>query len=664
MKKLHTLILALMLSISTFAQIPTNGLIAWYPFSGNANDASGNSNNGTVNGATLITDRFGNANSAYYFDGSAIITVADAPSLNIQQPNGQITVSVWAYKTGSQIDGHLIGKRGTSYQYQLAFNFPTYGIGWGGAGAYLENILYTFPINVWIHYVGTFDGSVWKLYKDGLLVGSLTALLPAPVSDVLIIGGSGNNTKFVGNLDDIRIYNRALTTAEVTELYNESQTISSCNFIPNTSSWLGNSDMANGANIIDNNYSSFTSMAMSNYSTVYTKYSEINFSAPKAISAFKFKYSFPSTTGANSCTWPSSGNINNTCKVNLYYKNGSNWIAAYSATNLNTLSPVGICEHIDSAQINFLDSIIATNWKVEMVGNYWLGGAYQTTTYFKLFEIGFKECPTCTTSMPHSNDTVLCGGGVTTLTATGGTNYFWYDLPTGGSQIASGASYTTPFLMTTTTYYVSNWDGICESTRDTVVVTINLLPTVAINPVASFVNINASPVNLSGIPAGGAFLGTGVSGNEFNPSVAGLGMKYINYSFTDSNNCTNSASESIIVYDTTGIICTDTIHISVTDTLIINAVLTAINPPNNINTLKIYPNPAYTHIYIYCGNYSSMNGYTIRIDNSLAQSVFTTPVAQQQYYVDLSGWSGTGTYFVYIIDDLSNIIEIRKIILQ
>jgi hypothetical protein len=50
--------------------VPTNGLVGYWPFNGNANDISGNGNNGTVNGATLTTDRFGNTNSAYSFDGN------------------------------------------------------------------------------------------------------------------------------------------------------------------------------------------------------------------------------------------------------------------------------------------------------------------------------------------------------------------------------------------------------------------------------------------------------------------------------------------------------------------------------------------------------------------------------------------------------------------
>jgi len=111
---------------------------------------------------------------------------------------------------------------------------------------------------------------------------------------------------------------------------------------------------------------------------------------------------------------------------------------------------------------------------------------------------------------------------------------------------------------------------------------------------------------------------------------------------------------SCSVYDT----------ISVTDTLIIDAILSGINPPNNINTIKIYPNPAKTHIYINNGNYNSMNGYSVKIDNSLGQTVYNHLIDQQEFYIDLSDWTGNGTYFVYIIDNNSNIIEVKKIIIQ
>lgn len=77
MKKFFTLLFLLSfigLSI-VFSQIPTSGLVAYYPFNGNANDLSGNSYNGTVDGATLTLDRFGNANNAYYFDGNSKINI-------------------------------------------------------------------------------------------------------------------------------------------------------------------------------------------------------------------------------------------------------------------------------------------------------------------------------------------------------------------------------------------------------------------------------------------------------------------------------------------------------------------------------------------------------------------------------------------------------------
>ena len=74
MKKTTTIILAVLFTANLMAQVPnyvpTNGLVGWWPFNGNANDESGNGNNGTVNGATLTTDRFGNANKAYSFDGN------------------------------------------------------------------------------------------------------------------------------------------------------------------------------------------------------------------------------------------------------------------------------------------------------------------------------------------------------------------------------------------------------------------------------------------------------------------------------------------------------------------------------------------------------------------------------------------------------------------
>lgn len=110
-------------------------------------------------------------------------------------------------------------------------------------------------------------------------------------------------------------------------------------------------------------------------------------------------------------------------------------------------------------------------------------------------------------------------------------------------------------------------------------------------------------------------------------------------------------------------ICYQTV--SVTDTLIINANLSGFNPISYKNTIKIFPNPAKTHINIDFGTeYSTLSGYKIKIINSLNQIVYETNVNQQSTTVNLSTWSGNGLYFVQLIDNNSNIIDIKKIVIQ
>jgi len=220
-------------------------------------------------------------------------------------------------------------------------------------------------------------------------------------------------------------------------------------------------------------------------------------------------------------------------------------------------------------------------------------------------------------------------------------------------------------------------------------------------------NINADPLFIS--PSGGA--GTGYNGlsadwsfpttssciNTGTPDTTGLHLlstdiagnqriisdtidigayegngnpctQYVTVYDTVTVNDTITFNDTITtnIYDTTFITINDTVttYISVTDTLFINAVLTGINPPDNINTLKVFPNPANTHIVIDNGNFNQMNGYTLRIDNSLGQTVFTSLINQQQFSVNLSTWTGKGTYYVYVIDQLLNTIDVRKIVIQ
>jgi hypothetical protein len=118
------------------------------------------------------------------------------------------------------------------------------------------------------------------------------------------------------------------------------------------------------------------------------------------------------------------------------------------------------------------------------------------------------------------------------------------------------------------------------------------------------------------------------------------------------------------IYDTLNVTIYDTLLTTVTDTLVINATLVGLPPLSNVNTLKVYPNPANTHITIDFGNFITMTGYTVKIVNSTGQTVFTTSINQQTSYIDLSTWTGYGIYYVQLIDPQNSTIENRKIVIQ
>lgn len=135
-------------------------------------------------------------------------------------------------------------------------------------------------------------------------------------------------------------------------------------------------------------------------------------------------------------------------------------------------------------------------------------------------------------------------------------------------------------------------------------------------------------------------------------------------------------TQTINVYDTTRItvhdtitivqnrILYDTVYISVTDTLLISMHLTGIAAPNNVNELKVYPNPAKTHIEVNTGNYAYMNGYSLRFINTFGQIVFSSLINQQVYDIDLSGWGGDGLYVMEILNGGNGVVSTKKIILQ
>ena len=235
MQKMNLFLLAFtLISTPLFGQLTLDqGLIAHYPFSGNADDVSGNGYHATVNGATLTEDQLGIPNSAYLFDGiNDFLEVADVSELRLN--NTDFTISCWVKEN----------QRNTSFGSMLFAKRDGCGQqGWhmsilGDAGSQPGKVHYVVsgcsdpdmhsaeqvPLGAWHHITLTYTHAdqVTKCYLDGQW--SSTGVLPSPAAGItadLFIGkdGWGNDLHFNGILDDMRIYNRALPTQEVFELF-------------------------------------------------------------------------------------------------------------------------------------------------------------------------------------------------------------------------------------------------------------------------------------------------------------------------------------------------------------------------------------------------------------------------------------------------------------
>jgi hypothetical protein len=437
---LMTAVAILGLTTATLAQnvpsyMPTNGLVGWWPFNGNANDESGNGNNGTVNGAMLTNDRFGNNQQAFEFQNQNI----DIQNFNVNYSN--ITISFWIKPNITNQIQRIVthnwpsGSFSTNITNYNNFNNPFLlgGVVMGtNSNQYFTDYNNNIPTNNWSHFILVNNSTSQKLYINSVLVDSTISTNLQQTIGQLYFGGDA--LKYYGKLDDIGIWNRALSQQEITNLYN-----------------------------------------------------------------------------------------------------------AINCSNNATISP-------------------------------------QTNT----ITIGSLATFSVTISDPNLS-------------------YVWQ------SNLGQGFQ---------TLNDVENYSGTNTST------------------------LNIANVQLS---------------EHLQP------IRVI----TTSGECIDTSEVATIsILDTCITLINDTTFITVTDTLLINTLITGINPPNNSNTIKVYPNPTNDHITIEYGDFAIMNGYQLRIENSLGQEVFQTSITQDSDYLNLNPWGGNGLYFVHIVDPQGNTIDIRKIVLQ
>jgi hypothetical protein len=204
-------------------------LVAYYPFNGNANDASGNANNGTVYGAAYETNS--NGQIALNFNGTASDYVFVPKSTSLE-PTNAITISLWCKGLPGQVDGTILRKAGNCS--------PGYFIRLFGAGTNIPSFILDPNYNCiggqgyanflacngtdWQNLIATYssgDGLI-KTYENGVLIASTPYTNAIGNSGDLFIGGATvhpNDGGFAGLINEVRIYNRALSASEIQQLY-------------------------------------------------------------------------------------------------------------------------------------------------------------------------------------------------------------------------------------------------------------------------------------------------------------------------------------------------------------------------------------------------------------------------------------------------------------
>jgi hypothetical protein len=207
-------------------------VVAYLPFNGNAEDESGYYHKTYVMGASLTTDRYGEPNRAYHFTGSSsFMKVASSSFLDIGTKD--YSISVWFMldknTTNMRILSH--GAMGCSRGYMLR----TATAGGGGLQTGLScpgtagcEIEYLIPVKlstgVWYHVTTTFRrGGACFVYLNGVAIGQLSFNVPTcdfSNGEPLYIGQNPIDEQFYGSIDDVLIHNRALSAAEVLQLYN------------------------------------------------------------------------------------------------------------------------------------------------------------------------------------------------------------------------------------------------------------------------------------------------------------------------------------------------------------------------------------------------------------------------------------------------------------
>jgi len=499
-----TLLVVLSAQAQVPSNVPTNGLISYWPFNGNANDASGNGNNGTVAGATLTTDRFNVANNAYLFSGTNVINVPHNASLN----SYPLTVSAWiktdaTFTTGNGgIIKKYVSASWNGWFLELQINsasnstvIPGYLRSASPCTGVIEGysicsnpvgMNYSGAVNNtnWHHLVFRVDANSGVLYLDGILVSQQAWIGTAggyTTTTPLTIG-----TNFKGKIDDIGIWNRSLSSSEIINLYN-STPLPTATITPATAStfcqggsvvlnantgtglsyqWFKNAVAINGATS-----SSYTASTSGSYTVVVTNTS--GFSATSTATIVTVNASPTATiTPATATAFCAGGSVvlNANTGAGLSYQwklNGTNISGATSSTY--------------TANASGSYTVTVTN-----------ASACSATSTATIVTVN----PSPTATITPATATAFCAGGSVILNAnTGaGLSYQW---KLNGTNItgATTSSYTANASGSYTVTVLNS--SSCTATSSATVVTVNELPPITVSPANGTTICNGQSITLT-----------------------------------------------------------------------------------------------------------------------------------------------------------------------
>lgn len=268
---MKTLVLVLLtfISLNSAAQNLNSGLVVCMPMNGNATDFSGYNNNGAITNASLTSDRFGNPNSAYLFNGTnSYISIPFSTSIDSIEIKDELTVTAWCnvfswYQNWNVFP--IVNKHNATTDYGWDYNLQA-PVGCSEQ-LFVANIsqqsnlcAYTAPgttsLNSWNHYAITYSKSsgVFKAYKNGVLTTTIVInnlQLENTGTGSVYIGYSpaGPDEYANGKIDDLKMYCRALSQTEILAIYNG--TVACCTLAPPAPlSINGNTNLCSGTALV------------------------------------------------------------------------------------------------------------------------------------------------------------------------------------------------------------------------------------------------------------------------------------------------------------------------------------------------------------------------------------------------------------------------------